>query len=77
MVNLNIPIDEQLFQQISSQAIAQRLSVEIFLARFIEHHFIETNSKLIFRALRNQVFHKNITQLSLEEINAEVKNRRG
>lgn len=69
-------------QQISSQATMQRLSVETFLARFIENSFTDAlkeamQPKSIFRELRNQAFQQNINQLSLEEINAEVKNRRG
>ncbi len=44
MANLNIPIDEKVLQKVSSQAIAQQLSVEIFLAHFIEDNFTDTDT---------------------------------
>lgn len=44
MANLNIPIDDKILQKVNSQAIAQQLSVEIFLAHFIEDNFTDTDT---------------------------------
>ncbi len=79
MPNLSIPVNEQALEYINFQASVQKLSVEMFLAHFIENSFKEKPPKLEspFHKLRNQYLQENTATLSLDEINMEVKNRRG
>jgi hypothetical protein len=75
MTNLSIPVNENVLKHISFQASIQKLSVEMFLAHFLENSFKEEPSP--FRTLRNEVLQKGLNTLSLDEINAQVKGNRG
>ncbi len=79
MPNLSIPVNEQALEYINFQASVQKLSVEMFLAHFIENSFKDEPLKLEspFRKLRNQYLQENTAILSLDEINAQVKSNRG
>ena len=79
MTNLSIPVNENVLKHISFQASIQKLSVEMFLAHFLENSFKEEPLKLEspFRKLRNEALQKGLNTLSLDEINAQVNGNRG